>query len=66
MKTKIKLFFSKLRTHPGVPIVIACQILGFATGITSPNAAQLERAFAGLVIMSLFWIPVFWTAWKYK
>jgi hypothetical protein len=54
-------FRERLSKHPGVPVAAACSGFGFIAGLMH---GSLGRAFAGLAIMSVFWIPVLITAWN--
>ena len=56
-------YWQRLKRHPGVPVAIACQGMGFIAGFTRPDG-DLKIAFIGMAIMSVFWIPVLITARK--
>jgi hypothetical protein len=56
----MKTYLQSIAKHPGLPIAAACSSFGFIAGLMH---GTLSRAFVGLAIMSVFWIPVLITAW---
>jgi hypothetical protein len=63
MKQELSKFWKRLNNHPGVTFVIALQMLGVIAGLMSKQGDTGLRALLGFSIMSVFWIPVIWTAW---
>jgi hypothetical protein len=59
----MKTYRQSLSGHPGVPIAAACSGFGFIAGLMN---GSLLRAFGGLAIMSVFWVPVLITAWTWR
>lgn len=57
----MKEYFKRLKSHPGIPVVLTMQAAGVLTGLTSPNGNQIQRAILGFALFSLFWIPILWT-----
>jgi hypothetical protein len=54
-------YIKRLRSHPGVPVAIYFQLVGFIFGITSQTGDKLDRTLFCVGVMSLIWIPVLWT-----
>lgn len=50
-----------LKHHPGTSIATVLSLLGFVAG--AKGGYWFIRGMVGFAIMSLFWIPVLWTAW---
>lgn len=59
--TELQKYRDSLKHHPGVPVAILCQFLGFLAGTTGEH--WFLNGLIGAGIMSFYWIPVLWTAW---
>lgn len=60
----MKDFLRSLIKHPGVPVVITLQVMGFLAGMFRRGIEDnLFYALISAGAMSVFWIPVIWTAW---
>lgn len=57
---KYKVFLLSLLNHPGTPIAFILSVFGFFAGLED----GLQYGFIAMGIMSIFWIPVVFTAWK--
>jgi len=64
--TKLHLFWLSLKSHPGVPVVFVFKITGVIAGLKRDGGDAIFYALFGFFVMSLFWIPVLWTAWAQK
>ena len=64
--TKLHLFWLSLKSHPGVPMVVAFELIGVIAGLGRVGSDVLFYALLGFFITSFFWIPVLWTAWTQK
>lgn len=56
-------YAKSLGRHPGVPFATIFLILGFIAG------TQRDGVLGGMIgagIMSIFWVPVLWTAWTMR
>jgi uncharacterized membrane protein len=60
--TEMQKYAKSLVRHPGVPIATACTIIGFVAGASKGDDWIMGGAI-GATIMSVFWVPVLWTAW---
>ena len=63
-----KLFKLSLKNHPGVDVaswLTVAGILAGATGEHAKNDIWMSMMIGGLA-MSIFWIPVIWTAWTLR
>jgi hypothetical protein len=61
----MKEYIARLKKHPGVPVALTCQGMGFIAGFNRVDG-NLTSALVGVGVMSLFWIPVLLTAQKHK
>lgn len=60
----MKGYWHSLRNHPGVPVVFLMQAMGFLAGMMRRGGGDnLFYAVMSAGAMSIFWIPVLWTAW---
>jgi hypothetical protein len=55
-------YWMLLKRHPGAPIASAITVMGFAAGAKGDE--WIVGGLVGAAIMSIFWIPVLWTAWE--
>jgi uncharacterized membrane protein len=62
---EIRKYWKSLERHPGVPIAAACTALGFVAG-ASKGGDWFVGGMIGAAIMSVFWLPVLWTAWDMR
>ena len=61
----MKKYINSLKQHPGVPIAAALSVMGFIAGATR-GGDWIMGGIGGAAIMSVFWIPVLWTAWEMR
>lgn len=59
---RLKRFVLALKAHPGVPVASGMTVLGFIAGAEGEH--WIRSGLIGAGIMSMFWIPVLWTAWQ--
>ena len=56
----MKKLLAELKVHPGTPIAASLTVLGAIAGSDrGPNGWLI-----GVAFMSIFWIPVIYTAWE--
>jgi uncharacterized membrane protein len=63
--TEMQKYRKSLERHPGVPIAAAFTALGFAAG-ASKGGDWIVGGVIGAAVMSVFWLPVLWTAWDMR
>lgn len=60
----MKAYWHSLRNHPGVPVVFLMHAMGFLAGMSRRGGGDnFFYALMSAGAMSIFWIPVLWTAW---
>lgn len=59
----MKTYWLSLRNHQGVQVVFLMHTLGFVAGLMREGGDKLFYATLGAAAMSVFWLPVLWTAW---
>lgn len=58
-----------LRNHPGIQIATMLVLIGGLSGVGRCDngvdiVVDIWRVVVGALVMSVFWLPVLWTAWK--
>jgi len=65
-RTTPRAFVASLRDHPGVKIALLMHPMAFIAGMMKGGPDRLFYAMLGAAAMSIFWIPVLWTAWAMR
>jgi len=58
-----QMFCRSLSRHPGLGWATFFTAVGFLVGL---HNRSLPMALTGAAVMSIFWLPVLWTAWRYR
>lgn len=61
----LRQYSRSLKRHPGVPLASFFTVMGFIAGVQR-TGNWLSGGLFGAAMLSVFWVPVLWTAWTLR